>query len=78
MSGDNEKVEFSARVPQKEFDFFKTTFPQYGATNWFINHCLKTFNDQVRNDPSVADVIDKMIEDTLKNNRGENGDPRLS
>jgi len=68
---ENDKVEFSGRVPRKEFDFFKTTFPQYGATNWFINDCLKKFNDKVRANPGLANLIDEMIDDLLKHNRNE-------
>jgi hypothetical protein len=64
-----EKVEFSGRVPKKERDFFVTTFPQYGSVNWLVNAMLKSFNDRVRHNPSLADQIDQAINDMLKQNR---------
>lgn len=66
---DDDKVEFSGRIPRKEFDFFRTTFPQYGATNWFVNAAVKAINDRVRANPDLANSIDIMIDELLQHNR---------
>lgn len=66
------KVEFSGRVPEKEAEFFKVTFPQYGSVNWFINASLKAFNDKVRHNPGLAESVDLMIDELLKSNREPN------
>ena len=59
-------VEFSALVPKREFDRFKENFPQYGATKWFINAMLTAFNDRVEAEPSLRELIDEAIENSLE------------
>lgn len=73
MSDSREEVElkeFGAKVPKKEYEFFRTTFPQYGATNWFINAALVKFNEEVKKNPSLADQVDNAVKEMLKENRG--------
>lgn len=57
--------EFGGRVPVEEFDKFKEVFPQYGATNWFINNALLRFNQLVEDNPVIKEAIDKAIDDML-------------
>lgn len=55
-------TEFSALVPTAEYEFFKENFPQYGAVTWFINECLRLFNEQVREEPSSKEKIHQAIQ----------------
>lgn len=63
-------VEFGGRVPVEEFERFKETFPQYGATNWFINNALRRFNQYVEEHPEVREAVDRsidlMLDETLR------------
>lgn len=69
-----ETREFGGTVPLEEYELFREAFPQYGATNWFINHALKAFNQQIRENPilktGVDQAIDSMLDDTLRASRG--------
>lgn len=62
-------VEFSARVPFSEYEVFKSAFPQYGATNWFINTVLRAFNQRIAEQPDLKEQIDAAIKDTLELSR---------
>jgi hypothetical protein len=57
--------EFGGRVPEEEFKKFKEAFPQYGATNWFINEALRSFNENVRRNPAIRRAVDDAIDDML-------------
>lgn len=59
------QVEFGARVPQDEYEFFKENFPQYGAVTWFVNTALSEFNQRLRDNPSAKEQIEKSIEALL-------------
>lgn len=63
-------VDFGGKVPAEEYDRFKEIFPQYGATKWFINVALKSFNDYVDRNPIVREAVDRsineMLDETLK------------
>lgn len=62
-------VEFSARVPQSEYLRFKERFPQYGASQWFINAALRAFNDRVADSPSLEEVVNDSIQAALDINK---------
>ncbi len=64
-----ETVEFSAKVPAEQYKTFKENFPQYGAVQWFINESLASFNQQMADDPTAKERVNKAIESMLKNNR---------
>lgn len=66
----DKKVEFSGRVPQSEFDTFREAFPQYGATNWFINMALASFNRLIEENPIIRDAVDQSIDDMLDETLG--------
>ncbi len=57
--------EFGGRVPEQQFDLFKSAFPQYGAVNWFINQSLEALNRRVKANPGIKNVIDLAIDDML-------------
>lgn len=61
----NSKVEFGGRVPQDEYETFRENFPQYGATNWFINAALQRFNQLVEDNPIIKRAVDQAIDDML-------------
>jgi hypothetical protein len=67
---DEKPVEFGGRVPKEEYDRFRDTFPQYGATNWFINNALRRFNQFVEEHPEVKEAVDRsidlMLDETLR------------
>lgn len=65
----NETAEFSSHVPREEYEFFKEMFPQYGATKWFINTALVEFNERVRNDASVKNIVAHAIDHMLETSR---------
>jgi hypothetical protein len=58
-------IEFGGRVPAAEYDRFRDSFPQYGATNWFINKSLRRFNEYVDEHPEVKEAIDRSIDQML-------------
>lgn len=58
--------EFSAVVPDEEYDFFTKNFPIYGATKWFINSSLKEFNQKVRDNPSIRQLVIESIEEMVQ------------
>lgn len=60
-----EKVKFAGLVPVEEFDKFREVFPQYGATNWFINTALVRFNQLVEDNPVLKNAVDEAIENML-------------
>lgn len=66
----NQKIEFGGRVPVDQYEQFRNTFPQYGATNWFINTALARFNQLVDENPvlkhAVDEAIDAMLDETLE------------
>jgi len=66
----DERVEFSSKVPREEYDRFKERFPQYGAVNWLINTMLKTFNDLCDMTPDAQEIINRSINLMLAHNRG--------
>lgn len=59
--------EFSAKVPEEEYERFRKHLPMYGAVNWFINTALKEFNDRLEANPSLranaVDAIDQLLVD---------------
>lgn len=63
-------IEFGGRVPEDEFTRFRDVFPQYGATNWFINTALRRFNSYVEEHPEVRQAVDRsidlMLDETLR------------
>lgn len=69
-----EKVEFSSKVPQEEYERFKKRFPQYGAVGWFINSSLKTFNDLCELIPDSQEMVNRSINLMLAQNRGAKPD----
>jgi hypothetical protein len=62
-------IEFSAKVPDEEYQAFKEAFPQYGAVNWFINTALHNFNEQVKANPVVTELVNRSINDMLQERR---------
>jgi hypothetical protein len=66
---ENEKAEFSAKVPRELYDEFRRYFPAYGGTTWFINTALNTFMESVRHDPDAVERIQKSIELMVQENR---------
>lgn len=62
-------VAFSARVPIAEYLRFKDRFPQYGASQWFINAALRAFNDRLSQEPSLEAVIEESIQSAIELNR---------
>jgi hypothetical protein len=64
-----EGKEFSAVVPEAEYERFKLNFGKYGSVNWFINTALKEFNDRVEANPSSRDLINQAIETMLVERR---------
>ena len=61
--------EFSARVPLTEYERFRNRFPQYGATNWFINMSLKQFNDACDRNPDAEQLVGQAIQIMLSERR---------
>lgn len=66
-------VEFSAKVPDEEYDRFKARFPVYGAVNWFINTALKEFNDRVEANPTLQLLVNDSISTMLTERRESSG-----
>jgi hypothetical protein len=64
-----EIAEFSAKVPREEYEFFRDTFPQYGASTWFITSALVEFNARLRENPSLKEHVDRSIDAMLQLNR---------
>lgn len=64
-------VEFSTKVPEKEYQAFKAAFPQYGAVGWFINAALKRFNEEVRKNPTGVEAMRKTISDIATQSTAE-------
>jgi hypothetical protein len=68
-SGGSPVIEFSAKVPDEQYQAFKEAFPQYGAVNWFINTALQNFNKQVEANPAVKELVNRSIEEMLQERR---------
>ena len=64
--------EFSAKVPEEEYDQFKQRFPQYGAVNWFINESLRIFNEECAKETVGIELVHRSINLMLAQNRGAN------
>lgn len=64
-----EYAEFGAKVPRDEYEKFRKSFPQYGATNWLINESLKEVNKLVEEDAGVRNIIQKAIQRVLDEKR---------
>lgn len=62
-------VEFGAKIPKELFDEFRTHFPQYGATTWFINRSMETFLRAVRSDESYLELFNRSIELMVQDSR---------
>lgn len=62
-------IEFSAKVPDEQYQKFKEVFPQYGAVNWFINTALASFNAQVDARPEVKELVNQAISNMLEERR---------
>lgn len=69
VASDNDKTEFSARVPRDLYDEFRRYFPGYGATTWFINNSLQLFLEQVRESPDMIDRVSASIDAMVRENR---------
>jgi hypothetical protein len=69
----NDTVEFSAHVPIDEYNEFKKNFNQYGAVKWFINESLAQFNAQVRENPTLRQLVSNAVQQMLDDNRNSNG-----
>jgi hypothetical protein len=57
--------EFSAHVPEEEYNFFMEQVGKYGAAKWFINTALKTFNQKLRENPSMARLVGEAIDEMV-------------
>lgn len=57
--------EFSAHVPIEEYNFFMEQVGKYGAAKWFINEALKTFNQRLRENPSMRRMVTEAIDEML-------------
>jgi hypothetical protein len=66
---DNEKVDFSAKIPRHLYDEFRRYFPAYGATTWFINSALNALMESVRDDPDAVERVQKSVELMVQENR---------
>lgn len=63
--------EFGAKIPLELYDEFRELFPTYGSTTWFIENALKCFLAQVRDNPTLQEILDKAIEEMVKERREE-------
>ena len=61
--------EFSAHVPIEEYNFFMEHVGKYGAAKWFINLALKTFNQKLRENPSMTRLVGEAIDEMLYRDR---------
>lgn len=73
----NSTIEFSARVPEEDYDEFRNTFDDgkgrvmYGSTTWFISTALRYFNEEIKEGggplrETVRDAVKKMVDDSRK------------
>jgi hypothetical protein len=70
-----QKVEFSGKVDLLDYLAFCEHFdngrgqPIYGATTWLISTSLKAFLKQVKENPSLKEIVEKGIREMLEDNR---------
>jgi hypothetical protein len=63
--------DFGAKVPADLYTEFRTLFPQYGATTWFIITALEAFLDQVRDEPLIQEGVSLSIKQMLLEHQEE-------
>lgn len=63
------KVDFGGRVSEVDYDRFRSLFPQYGATTWFITTALKSFLKSMEKDPTAHEQVDAAITSMVETNR---------
>lgn len=64
------EIEFGAKVPERDYQEFRSYFPQYGAVKWFIGEALRSFNTRVRESDEVRFLVERSITDATSGKAG--------